>query len=682
MLGHGGQGRGLHHPQQRLQRRLACDLERQVRVVQIGNARLDAVHAQGALALEAGARLLHHHAVALEHQRAAQVLQHRPRKVAGAQQPLRGEVVDHVAHRRLDVEAPAARLLERHVVQVAAHLELHLAALALAHAVAHIVARQLRHLQRQVAVHARAVGPLQLPGQLQVAGQAVFRCLAHAPAALRLALGIGIGKAEGGHIQPEVATVHPPAHLRLQRVHRDRRLLEHPGEVQHPGLQIQTGLATALVQLKGGIQALDPGQSGPVLGRLRLDHQAADTPARLVVGGRDPLQLQLPHGAFGLPALQRGQHLGRHRQGLDHLRGHGDVGIVQGHLGARLCRRPRGAHLPVAAGPVLAIHLDKAEILAGQPPGLLLPVGLQPAVQLLQLQGRYLAVAPLDLGLGQGHVGRHAHRLPAGHIDPDAHRAAGLDRLDAPGLGPGQGRYLAHLQGGIPLAIPALPRGQGRRQQRLAEFAHHLHALALACHGGGVHAQHVVPVAVAHHHLHIAPLRGLGGLLFIGELHHPTLDHQLRLLQQPLQGPVVLRGVAGHHVQARDLPAPVLQVAHVQLGGVDIQLLQPQAQHRARRHRHHHALQLQRLALLRVQDGHTGQLDGREQAFRARREGINAHRSPQGLRRQTLHLHAPLPNSRHNESVQSPPYAHQHQPERQHQSQGPTRHAGHEMQLS
>ena len=124
-----------------------------------------------------------------------------------------------------------------------------------------------------------------------------------------------------------------------------------------------------------------------------------------------------------------------------------------------------------------------------------------------------------------------------------------------------------------------------------------------------------------------------------------------------------------HEVYASNLPVAIAQASDVKGGGINVELLQTAAQQGTCRNCSNHALQLQCWPALRIQNADTREVYGGENAVRLCRDGVNANGSPQRLRRQAFDFCAPLCNSRHNESMESPPGCGKQEPESQHQPQ-------------
>ena len=124
------------------------------------------------MALDAGLGFAYGHAVAVKHQLAGELVQHRPGGLTRRLQRGWHVGVGGIAYLGRDVEVPLLWVAERQLVQVAPHLELHLLRLARAHRIAYVMAHVGLDRQGQVAVYARAIGTLQLAVQVEHPGKA------------------------------------------------------------------------------------------------------------------------------------------------------------------------------------------------------------------------------------------------------------------------------------------------------------------------------------------------------------------------------------------------------------------------------------------------------------------------------------------------------------------------------
>ncbi len=196
--------------------------------------------------------------------------------------------------------------VEGELFQRPRHLEAHIAGAAAAHAVAHIVAGVLRHLQRQITVHACAIGAAEHAFQLQIARQAPGRIGPHLPAQLQLALRIGIGKLGLRHLdRPAPVGILAPAQAGLQPVYRDAGIFKNTGKFQRPLAHLHIGRAPLLVEGEaqvGVVQTRRVAVSLQVAQAHPLQLALGPVAQRVAGHGRLPAQLQFFRPALQLPA--------------------------------------------------------------------------------------------------------------------------------------------------------------------------------------------------------------------------------------------------------------------------------------------------------------------------------------------------------------------------------------------
>ena len=213
---------------------------------------------------------------AAEQQLAAQLGQRRPGRGAGRLQ--RGRNIDKMpaAHLARHLEVALRRVGERQLVNRPLDLEFDIADLALDDGIAHIVAHLRFKHQRQVAVHTAAVTPAQTALQIKHTGKARVRRAARfgwphsdgitgAPANLRLALGVGIGKLKVAQLQVDFWPVKRPLRLGAQPIQRQAGFLEHAGQLQRAPADADAGLAAGVGQIKvkvGAAHARPPHGAG------------------------------------------------------------------------------------------------------------------------------------------------------------------------------------------------------------------------------------------------------------------------------------------------------------------------------------------------------------------------------------------------------------------------------------
>ena len=207
------------------------------RVFEVGNLRLCLADADRARTgkLAAGADDLHRRA--LKHQLAAQASQRWPGQFTGGLHAGRHKGVGGVLHLRGNAKFALLGVVERQVVQVAFDAKCHGAGAAGQHTIAHVVARFGGNYQRQVAVHARAIGAGQRAVQFQYAGKACaaagFFRVAGAPCGAQLALGVGVGKVGLADLHADAwifCAVNLPMHLGVELAQRQHRVFKNTGQ--------------------------------------------------------------------------------------------------------------------------------------------------------------------------------------------------------------------------------------------------------------------------------------------------------------------------------------------------------------------------------------------------------------------------------------------------------------------
>ncbi len=464
----------------------------------------------------------------------------------------------HVMQLGSDMELALARLFGRHVVQVAAHLEVHRACAPGVDGLSHVVARIGGDFQRQVAVHARAVCVAQLALQVQHARKArvLVAAVAGVPLRTGLALGVIVGKAQAGHLHADGLSAQLPAQAGLQAVQRDLGFLEDARKGQRSrllprALHLQLRLSAVLVQREARVQALDAGHARlrGAFGRCHaVDRQLLQLAAGLVLlhslQRTAPASLELAQLAGRGHVGQMALHLLWQRQAPAQLGEDGQVNAIGLEL-ALLAQRPLRAgarrvvaRAQIAGRPVQAVTRGELQVLRGEAPAVLV-LHAQPARQRLQLQ-RLQVLAPLQLQGIHRHIGHGTHGLALAQVDPGAQCAPALLQAQVGRIHvlpePGQVDLREHRMG---LSAPALPVALVRGQQRLAEKAGKHEALAPAFGRRGIQADSVAPALVAQHHVHIAQ----GQRRCLAQFVHPqqaaATQGQLGLGKQPVGGGIV-----------------------------------------------------------------------------------------------------------------------------------------------
>ena len=683
-----GDGRGAHQRQHVGQRAAHVGPDHHFGVLQVRDLRVHFLHPQRGIPGKAPRGVAHFHARAVKHQLPRQRRESRPGPVARVQQRRWHVAVRHVLDTRCDVEFALARNMAiGKVVQVALHAELHLAGGPRKDGVAHIVPRLRWHGERQVAMHARAIGPRQRARKVQHPRKARARRrrrrVARVPAQPRLALGVRIGKAQLAGLDRDALALDLPAHPRFQPLHGHYGLLKHAGQAQRPVGHGQLGLPTRLGEIERHLRTTEAGDGRH--GVVRRQRQPCDLAANLVLLRlrQRPLPFgpQLLHQTTRRIVAHRAVHGVAQGQPARDLRQGGQVqpvGLQFATLSACLALSAV-AQRQIAAGPAQAIVGHELQILGGQLKAVVQPATAHPPRHRAQRQwAQVLAQGSVDLV--ECHVHRAAADLAALHIHPRAHGAPALRDLQPLQIGvPVQARHVHAREVGEQLAAPALPVAAVRGQQRLAELAAQGKGCAPLGGRRGVQAHLVAARAVAQHHAHLGERQRLGATLLVGPAQRAAANRHLGLGEQPVGRRTVALGAVAEG-QARDDDAPVALAAHVQLGAFDIDLLEPKAQQRARRQRHHHARQAQRLASLGVQQGHVLQLHRGDQPFAARADGMDAHRYPQCALGLLFQLRTEVADTRHNPAMQPPPGGRQQQPEGHQGDQSPSRTARHEFE--
>ena len=382
--------RRLHDAQRRRQRAPAFAIHQHAGVVQVGNARLDLRELPARVALHAAPRVADLHAGVLEDQLAREILQRRPGQLAGRLNGAR-----HVGHRHALRLAGNAKFRARrwlvggHVAQVALDPHLHVARLALDDGVAHVVPRVRRNGQRQVAVHAGAVGAREAALQIQHAGKA-RRLLAVAglPGRLEAAYGVGVAQPQVSHRQGDALAIHSPARGGGQVRQLDLRLLENARKAQCAVLDAHTGLPAAGADVdvdRGAAYAGNPGHrlTLGVGGRGQRRHRqareaAAHAPIQRRLQRPVPARVQRIHQPCHRMLAQTLMHAGRQRQARGDLVQRGQIQAFTAQRAAALVATQRLAvvEAEVAARPCQAVGIHELQALGvqRQAPALAAPV--------------------------------------------------------------------------------------------------------------------------------------------------------------------------------------------------------------------------------------------------------------------------------------------------------------------
>ncbi len=689
MVGELRHRRVAHNVQRRRQRAASLGLHHHVGVLEVGDVGLDVVEAPARMTLHPRRATAHAHAGALEDQLTRERFQRRPARLPRRLQALGHILHLHPAHRPRDAEGAAlARQVEGQLVQLALHAHRHVAAIALADGVAHVLAGLDRQAERQVAVHARGVGAAE--GALQVqhtrqARAAAVLGLAGVPAALEAAGGVRIGQLHVIDLHLDALALHAPLELGRQLRQGNARLLEHAGKLQRALAQRHAGAPAGWPRLQLQRHALQPRHARRHMAvrlgsaRLRGHAQAGGGGLHPPAGGGH--QGAAPAGVHALDEARGAQLLGA----LAHVGGQGQArgDAAQGRQIQAVAqqRAAMGAvtELKVAAWPGAAVGVGELQALRAQLKAAIQRAPHQTGAQLGQGQRRQIrrqrgrGVAHRHVGRGfDGHampdLGPHAQRRAAGH-GAHAPALAGFEQLR-----PGRGLGARHA--GVKLTVPALPAPGVQGQQRLTKAPDQREALAPCLLGRGVQPQLMAPQAIAQHPVHLLPLRRRPlGVGFVQPVHARAAHRNFLLREHPVHGAGV-GGLVARHVDAADQQAPLRRAPQRQLGCIDHQLLQPAAQQRGHREHHQRVRHLQRGLTVGAQHAHVLHGNGRQQGIGLHRQCANGHGGPQRLAGPGRQARTEIVDSRHNEPVQHGPAGHGGQQQGRHREHGPAHHDG------
>ena len=443
-------------------------------------------------------------------------------------------------------ELSLSRVDERDVIDRPLDLELHVADLALQYRITHIVAHRLRQHQGQIAVNLGAVAPAQAALQIQHAGEAAIRRagapggawgrLFGAPAHLRIALRVGIGKLQVAQFRLNFAARKLPARLHRQLIQRKLRFLEDPRQVQPAIEYFHFRLAALVREVKVNGGAADAGPAGCVV---------RDT-ARAHSGRSQGRHAQPRHAAFcrksagriqrALPAGLDDFHQSPGREGVDERvratvqrQAVGDLGqrgkvqlvglefavLRRACFGVGVCQRH------IAARPLQAVPGAKAQALGVE----VKPVGALPTAYAarhgVECQRRQLAAEP-GFHVPQRHIGRAAGELPLADIGPATQRPVALYQLDAQRVRAGvllDARHVGPAKFGIQLPGPSGKVSGPARQQRLPENAPERKTITPFSGWRGIQAHQVAAVRIAHNKVHLCQCQRRGLAQCVGPAH-------------------------------------------------------------------------------------------------------------------------------------------------------------------
>ena len=592
LLREAGHRRLPHDAQRRRQRAGAFGIHQHARVAQVGNACLHARELPAGVPAHLRPSVLHLHAVVVEDQLARQVLQRRPGHLPGGLQAGRHVGQRDAVHLPGKAEFAARRCLRTgDVAQIALHAHRHVARLALDHRLAHVAARRFGNAQRQVTVHARAVGAAEAARQVQHARKARRPLLAGHGLPFRLegARGIGVAQLQLVHVQLDLPALHAPASAGGQLGQRDARLVEHARKAEgavadgqrrvaagRRGLELQRSpfdARNAFHRL-----AIGPGRRG-----ARTHGHGAGPGLHAPVARRlqraAPARLDALDQALHRVRLQALVHRWRQRQALRDLGQRRQVQAVALQLAAV---GVAVAQLHVAAGPGQAVGIDEVQVARVHLHALAHVAPAQPAGQRGEGQ-RLQRRAKGGRHAAQGHVGRGGRQHALLHVGPQAQRAMAPLKINAPvGFQVGVLPQLRHVDApeiGEGMALPVAPEARMAREHRLAELPDQREALAPGGVGRGVQSQLVAAVAVAHHELHVVQRHRRRAAALVHPAHAAAAHDEFGLREEPVGGRRVTRCVA-RQVDAAHQQAAVGGAAQLQVGLVDDQLLQRAAAQR------------------------------------------------------------------------------------------------------
>ena len=599
---------------------------------QVRDAGLDLAGAQLRQLGDLGPALQDRERIAVDLQLAVDLIQRRPGRSAVGVAHGRHIVELDPAHAGAHAELAAAGPAEGEIRQVTADLELRRARLAAPDRIAHIVARLGVHAQRQVAVHAGAVGARQRGIELEPAGKAAARRaadraagrIAGLPAALGLAGGIGIGKAQLRDFDLDAVAVDRPLQFGLQPIELQPGLFEKARKIERAAFELEAGLAAAVAGIE--VQA-GAAQSRPaVAGVAGLQAQPADLslglPSALGLRAGLPLQLELLDQTGWLQLAQPMAPRGRQGQLCCQLAQRQQVEPVA-LQSQRLQTTPFFTGLAglavaqVAAGPGGALVGAESQVAGRDLECACLLLQLEAPVELLQLERLEIGRQP-QRKPAQRQVAREAGPLATAQLAPEGQRAfailqfqllqqAGVEVL-AQRLQPEFAEFA------IELAAPVLQLARaGQRQQRLAKAPAQAEARAPVRRWRGVQPQLVLAARVAQQQADLAQLqRRRLRAQFVAPAQQPVAQQEFTLGKEPVGR--LARAAAARQRDAGQRDHAVGLAAQLELRPIDHQLLEAQAQQRAQRQRAEHAGQAQRLAPLRVEQAQLAQRQPGQQA--------------------------------------------------------------------
>ena len=505
---------------------------------------------------------------------------------------------------------------KRKVFQIAFELELDRRSGAGQHGITQVFAGLLEHDSGQVALH---------PGQLDAAKKPLHiehsrprRARHMRPTALQDALRIGSVDTQVAGADAVARGLLAPLHLGGQFLDGYARVGPARTQVDQAAGHGHFGTAFAFTQVKLHIQALKA-RAAVSLGRQAQTLYLAFGGVGIGLAcGAFPAGAEFLHQTGRRIGLQHVARFGCQRQALGHLAQGGQVQALGAQftmggnaLGMRISG---GAPVPqrqagVAAGPTHAIGGLELQIAGGVLHAAVELARSQPARGRRQYHGCLLS-ALAQKHIAEQDIGGGASDPAWGDIEPCAHAAPAPADV-GPSVQVDAQRAPVHMaEKRVSLPFPVLPAARVAAEQRVAEHALHIEALAPVRWRAGVQAQAVAQVAAAQDQVHIVQFEHRHVTGFVGPAHAAVADGHLGLAHQPI-GAVAGATVGLADFQAGNPKTAIGSAANIQRGAVNIELLQTTGPQRARRNGCAHRTQLQGHTALAVNQLHIAQLDRR-----------------------------------------------------------------------
>ena len=413
------------------------------------------------------------------------------------------------------------------------------------------------------------------------------------------------------------------------------------------------------VELDGCISQAGPADRVGTLSRVRRQRQAAQHALDAVVQRRVdrpvPPRAELGDHAFGMNVGEQRAQSGTERHPAGDAGHHADVQplgreLAAGHVLA-FGLDPGDAQ--VALRPADAVAGDEAEVLRVDGDPVALPLRVEAALDLLELE-RLDALVEAQRHRAQRDVDGGALRLTFLHLEPAAQGAVAFAQLERQGDVLAQLAHVGARQVGEHAAAPAPPVA-GAREQRLRKTAAEAEAVAPAEGRRRVEADVVIAQAVAHDHVDAGEYQRRRLPLLVDPADGAAPDHELLLLEEPVRGvaAVVGTGVLAAEVEPGDTDVPGRVAPDVERRRVDQQLLEArlEGEQRARRERGEDARQAEGDPLLGVENLHLAQFQRRYPAARTDLDRAYLHDCPEQAARARLDRPTPLLDVRQNQPV-------------------------------